>query len=138
MNKLTIIGNLTGNPESKVVNTQNGSKTVCNFTVAVNRKVRGENAADFFRVACWDRQAENAMKYLTKGKKVAVVGAVTCSAYTTQDGQARCTMEIQHADEIEYLSARGEDGTPAAAPAPAYATPQDSGFTAVETDELPF
>lgn len=81
MNKLTIIGNLTGNPESKVVNTQNGSKTVCNFTVAVNRKVRGENVADFFRVACWDKQAENAMKYLTKGKKVAVVGAVTCRAY---------------------------------------------------------
>lgn len=35
MNKLTIIGNLTRDPETRV--TQSGS-SVCSFTVAVNRR----------------------------------------------------------------------------------------------------
>ena len=42
MNTLHIIGNLTGNPESRAVQGQNGMNTVCNFTVAVNRYVRGQ------------------------------------------------------------------------------------------------
>lgn len=51
MNRLTIIGNLTHNPESRVANTQNGAKTVCNFTVAVNRIVRGQKITEYFRVS---------------------------------------------------------------------------------------
>ena len=35
MNKLTIIGNLTRDPELRSVNTANGPVSVCSFTVAV-------------------------------------------------------------------------------------------------------
>ncbi|MFR5855693.1 MAG: single-stranded DNA-binding protein [Lachnospiraceae bacterium] len=53
MNKLTIIGNLTRDPESRT--TPNGNN-VCTFTVAVNRRQRSQDSesqpeADFFRVA---------------------------------------------------------------------------------------
>ena len=133
MNTLHIIGNLTANPKSRVVNTANGTSTVCDFTVATNRYVKGKKVAEYFRVTLWERAADNAMKYLTKGRKVAVVGPVEASAYIAQDGSARARLEV-YADEIEYLSSRQESSEQAP-------PPQASGygqFTEVDDDELPF
>ena len=133
MNKLTIIGNLTENPQSRAVTTSDGSRTVCNFNVATNRVVRGQKRTTYFRVSCWGKQAENAMKYLLKGRKVAVIGPVEASAYTAQDGSARARLEVQ-AEEIEYLSSRQDSGEQAPPPAAS-----DYGqFTEVDDDELPF
>ena len=86
MNRLTIIGNLTGDPEMRT--TPNG-KSVCNFSVAVNRRnrVEGQPEADFFRVSAWNQLGENCGKYLAKGRKVCVVGAVSVREYETQNGK---------------------------------------------------
>ena len=108
MNKLIIIGNLTGNPQSRIVNTDSGVKCVCSFTVAVNRTVRGERTAEYFRVNCWGKQAENAMKYLEKGKSVAALGAVSARAYIGGDGKLRASLEVS-ADEIKYLGLERQD-----------------------------
>ena len=128
MNKITIIGNLTEDPQSRVVKTNNGTSTVCDFHVATNRYIRGRVKTTYFRVACWNKQAENAMKYLTKGRKVAVVGPVDASAYIDQAGLPRARLEVQ-AEEIEYLSSRQDDGRQAPPPGDEYAPPYD--------DELP-
>ena len=123
MNKLTIIGNLTRDPELRT--TPNG-KNVCTFQVAVNRrkKIEGQPEADFFRVSAWDASGENCQKYLTKGKKVCVVGEVSVHVFSTQDGKPAATMEVK-ANEIEFLSPRGEQVKP--------------GMTEVDVgDELPF
>lgn len=124
MNKITIIGNLTENPESRVVNTGKGASNVCNFTVATNRFVRGQKRTTYFRVSCWGKQADNAMKYLLKGRKVAVTGPVEASAYTVQDGSARARLEV-YADEIEYLSSRQDDGQQAPPPSDDYVPAYD-------------
>jgi single-strand DNA-binding protein len=126
MNKLTIIGNLTRDPETRT--TTSGS-TVCSFTVAVNRrkKVQGQPDADFFRVSAWNKLGENCQKYLAKGRKVCVVGSVTAHAYTTQDGKPGASLEVI-ANDVEFLSARGEGDTGT----------DESGFTTVETDDLPW
>lgn len=107
MNKLTIIGNLTGNPELR---TTQAGKSVCSFTVAVNRrkKSEGQPDADFFRVSTWNQLAENCGKYLTKGKKVCVIGAVYLRTYETQDGRHGANLEVM-ASEVEFLSAREND-----------------------------
>jgi len=133
MNKATIIGNLTENPAMRVVNTANGTQNVCNFTVATNRFVRGQKRATFFRVSCWGKQAENAMNYLTKGRKVAVIGPVEASAYTAQDGSARARLEV-YADEIEYLSSKQDEGNQATPPAAA----NYGSFTEADDSEVPF
>ncbi len=146
MNKLTIIGNLTRDPELRTVR---DGISVCSFTVAVNRRNSRQNAAngqpeaDFFRVTAWRQLGENCAKFLAKGRKVCVIGPVSANTYTANDGSTRVSLEVQ-ADDVEFLSSRNEDGAPAynnaapsaaAAPAP---TAQNNGFTAVETDELPF
>ena len=147
MNKLTIIGNLTRDPELRT--TPNGY-SVCDFTVAVNRRNRrDENSqpeADFFRVSAWRQLGENCAKYLAKGRKVCVIGPVSVRTYQASDGTTRASLEVT-ADDVEFLTSRadaeamGGYTAPAAAPAPApmsAADPQPAGFTAVETDDLPF
>lgn len=133
MNTLHITGNLTANPESRVVNGQNGPQTVCNFTVAADRFIRGKQVTDYFRITLWNKSAENAMKYLTKGRKVAVTGPVTARAYIGNDGKPHCSMEIQEVKELEYMDSR-QDTTAQAAPG-GY---QDSGYTYAGNEELPF
>jgi len=141
MNKVFIVGNLTRDPELR--STRDGI-SVCSFTVAVNRRVRnaeaGQPEADFFRVTAWRQLGEICAKYLAKGRKVSVTGTVSASAYTAQDGSARASLEVT-ADDVEFLTPRGEVGDMPAAPraqAPAPAAPQSNGFVQVDDDELPF
>lgn len=106
MNKVYIIGNLTRDPEMR--STRDGIP-VCSFTVAVNRRNRsaqaGQPEADYFRVTAWRGLAEICSRYLEKGKKAAVTGAVSVSTYTTNAGEHRAQMEIT-ADDVEFLSPR--------------------------------
>lgn len=124
MNKLTIIGNLTKDPEMR---TTPAGKTVCTFSVAVNRrkKVEGQPDADFFRVSAWDQLGENCGKYLVKGKKVAVIGSVSVHAYTGQDGKPGASLEVI-ANEVEFLSSRNDDTDP------------QSGMQKVNPEGLPY
>lgn len=140
MNKLTIIGNLTRDPESRT--TATGS-TVCSFTVAVNRRRSSQNSnqpdADFFRVSAWNQLGENCQRYLAKGRKVAVVGRVSVSTYQGNDGTTRASLDVM-ADDVEFLSSRQDDAAYAAAPAaaPKAAPVMDTGFQEVDDEDLPF
>jgi single-strand DNA-binding protein len=140
MNKLTIIGNLTRDPESRT--TASGS-TVCSFTVAVNRRRSSQNSnqpeADFFRVSVWNQQGENCQRYLTKGRKVCVVGRVSVSTYQGNDGNTRASLDVM-AEEVEFLSSRQDDAGYTAAPAaaPKAAPAMDAGFQEVDDEDLPF
>lgn len=132
MNKLTIIGNLTRDPELRT--TPQGIN-VCDFTVAVNRRKSDES--DFFRVAAWRQLGETAAKYLAKGRKVCVVGPVSARSYQTQNGETRVSLEIT-AEDVEFLSSRGEQNETAYRNQERQAIKQENGFTAVEIDEIPF
>ena len=127
MNKIVIIGNLTGAPELRV--TQNGV-SVCQFTVAVNGR-RKEDGATFFRATAWRALGETCHKYLDKGRKVMVCGAVSASAYTGRDGKPRASLEVT-ADGVEFLSSASGDSQQQSAP-------EANGFTPIDDgDELPF
>lgn len=145
MNKIILIGNLTRDPELRT--TPNGY-SVCDFTIAVNRRNRGQQAdgtqndADFFRISAWRQLGENCKNYLAKGRKVYVSGPLSCRTYTANDGTTRVSLEVT-ADEVEFLSSRNDaQGYGAAAPAPAAEQPAASqapaDFTTVESDDLPF
>ena len=131
MNKLTIIGNLTRDPELRT--TQSGIN-VCSFTVAVNRRKTANNQqpeADYFRVSAWRQLGDTCQKYLAKGRKVAVVGAVSVSTYQANDGTARANLVVT-ADNVEFLSSAGESAKPAnQSVAPA-------GFVEVTDEDLPW
>jgi len=130
MNKITLIGNLTHDPE--VRSTPNGV-TVCSFTIAVNRKFApqgGEKVTDFFRINAWRQLGETCARYLSKGKKIAVIGELQARTYEAKDGTTRMSLDVQ-ADEVEFLSPKQkEDGAQDA---------QDmAGFTDIQSDDIQF
>ena len=146
MNKLFIVGNLTRDPELR---TTSSGISVCSFTVAVNRRrsanttAANQPEADFFRVSAWRQLGENCSRYLAKGRKVAVTGSVSVSTYQGNDGTTRATLEV-NADDVEFLSPKGEGMAPGDQPAPAANSgsvgtpPQGGGFVQVDDEELPF
>ena len=125
MNMLTIIGNLTNDPELRT--TTNG-KNVCSFSVAVNRrnKIEGQPDADFFRVSAWNQLGENCAKYVAKGRKVCVVGSVSVKTYETQKHEVRAYMEVM-ANDVQFLSPKSET------------IDKESGYQKVDVgEELPY
>ena len=137
MNKIILIGNLTRDPESR---TTPSGHTVCNFDIAVNDRRGGQDNTLYFRVAAWDRTGESCQRYLSKGRKVFVSGPLSYRTYQANDGTTRVSLEV-NANDVEFLSSRNDDQANGGyAPAPSAPAPmaQNSGFTAVETDELPF
>lgn len=133
MNQIVIVGNLTRDPAVHTV----GEKSVCSFTVAVNRPYlnsKGEREADFFDVSAWGKIGDNCARYLRKSSKVAVTGEVSASAYAAQDGTPRCSLRVR-ADEVEFLTRRGDADDTGAAGAPKDA---QTGFEVAEDSEVPF
>ena len=151
MNKVVLIGNLVRDPEVRA--TQSGI-SVCNFTVAVNRRFKkenGEQETDFLNVIAWRQLAELCSKYLAKGRKVAVTGSIQTRTYEAKDGSKRTAWDIV-ADEVEFLTTQNQQsGTPSAPGAYTTAASKDSGtayapqphndfggYTQVDDEELPF
>ena len=69
LNKVMLMGNLTANPELRY--TPKGT-AVTDLRLAINRYYSGENSerqeeTTFVDVTLWNRQAEIANQYLTKG-----------------------------------------------------------------------
>lgn len=135
MNKITIIGNLTRDPEHRTTRDGVG---LCNFTVAVNMR-NGENqTVQYFRVTAWRGLGDICAKYLKKGQKVCVVGPAILNKFTDPEGITRSTMEIT-AQDVEFLSVRGDRGEaePSAEEKPASRS-GDLITVNMDDDDLPF
>lgn len=115
VNKVILVGNLGRDPE--VRHTQDGSKIV-HLSVATSEswKDRGsgerKERTEWHRVVIFnDRVGEIAERYLRKGSKVYLEGALQTRKWTGQDGQERYTTEVvlgRFRGELTLLDARGE------------------------------
>jgi len=96
LNKATLIGNLTNDPELRY--TPSGI-AVCSFGVATNRSwttQEGEKkeAAQFHRIVAWAQLAEICSQLLSKGAKVYVEGRIQYRDWVGKDELKRQTTEI--------------------------------------------
>jgi single-strand DNA-binding protein len=101
LNRAILIGRLTRDPELRY--TPSGT-AVCNFTLAINRKFNREET-DFIDIIVWQKAAENAAQYLTKGSLCAVEGRIQVRTYETQEGHKRKAVEIV-ADDVRFLDSK--------------------------------
>ena len=132
MQRITLIGNLTRDPETRA--TPNGV-TVCSFTVAVSRKYAPEGKdkiTDYFRVNVWRQLGDICARYLSKGKKVAVSGELQARTYQANDGTTRLSLDVQ-ADEIEFLSPKGSGET-----TKAEESKDTENWPDISSDDIPF
>lgn len=106
MNKVILVGRLTGNPEVK--NTTSG-RAVATFTLAVDRRFKnkdGQKEADFIPIVFWGKQAELVGQYLSKGSQIGVSGRLQVRSYDAQDGTKRYVTEVV-GDEMTFISTNG-------------------------------
>jgi single-strand DNA-binding protein len=153
VNKVMLIGNLTR--DSELRHLPSGTP-VLGMGIAVNdRRKNGqtgqwEDRPNFFNMTMMGERAEKISGYLTKGKKVAVVGKLEYRAWENQAGEKRSTVEI-FVEDIEFLSSASDGGESgahqprerepqAAASAPKYSgSPADDlGGIDVNDEEIPF
>ena len=110
MNKIFLIGNLTRDPESS---TTNSGISMCRFAIAVNRpfaNADGVRETDFFNITTWRNLADRCAKYVKKGNKVAITGTVQIRNYES-NGERRTAIDVI-ADDVEFLTPKGEAGAP--------------------------
>ena len=126
LNKVMLIGNLGRDPEMRY--TANGN-AVTSFSLAVGRNYTqdGERReeTEWFTINAWNKLAEIASQYLTKGQKVYVEGRVSLHQWDGNDGVKHARLDVV-AFDIQFLDRpRGA------------ALPDGMGGD-IEPDDLPF
>lgn len=108
MNKILLIGRMTREPEVKHI--EEIDKFKCNFTIAVNRKVKNSEGifeADFIPVVVWGKLAENVGKYMTKGSLISVIGRLQIRSYIDKDNNKKYAAEVV-GEEVQFLERKKE------------------------------
>ena len=129
VNSVTIIGNLTRDPELKTV----GETSICELGVAVNERQKQngvwEEVPSFFDVTVFGGQAESCSRYLAKGRQVGIQGRLRQERWE-KDGQNRSKVKII-ANVVQFIGPRddavvGNGGGATAEPVAAAGADDDS------------
>ena len=110
LNRVEIIGRLGKDPEIRY--SQKGD-AVCNMTIATDESYTDRDGnkvekAEWHKVVCYGKQAENCGQYLTKGSLVFVEGGLQTRKWQDKEGVERYTTEIK-AQRVQFLD-RKEGG----------------------------
>ena len=139
-NKIIVVGYLGRDPELRY--TADGTP-VCSFSVATTER-RKDKSGEFqdvttwFRVSAWQRLAEVANQYLSKGKQVYIEGKLSQSEFTDRDGNTRTSLEIRCTD-LQFLGARGEEGSGGQREErPVREASQQESSAPISDDDIPF
>lgn len=117
VNKVILVGNLGKDPETRRMSS---GDPVVNFTIATSEswrdKASGERKekTEWHRIVIFNKNlAEIAEKYLRKGSKVYIEGALQTRKWTDKDGQEKYTTEVvlqNFRGELQMLDSRGGEG----------------------------
>lgn len=144
MNKVTLIGRLTRDPEIRNSQGQDGNNIIiARYSLAVNRRFKNDNQpdADFINCVAMGKNGEFAEKYLKKGMKIAINGEWRTGSYTNKDGNKVYTNDcfVNEHEFVESKAASDQNGT--SSPSPATVQTNDGFMTipdGVEDEGLPF
>ena len=114
-NKVILIGNMTADPELKQTP---GGKSVCSFSIAVNRRSKEDNACDFINVVAWEKRADFVAQWFKKGNPILVCGQLQTRSYQDKQGNNRTVTEVL-ADELTFIASAPKEGAADKAPSPA-------------------
>ena len=111
LNRVTLIGNLTRDPELRYTP---GGMAVASFGIATNRvwvTKQGERKEDaqFHRIVAWNKLAELCSQLLSKGRRVYVDGRIQYRDFTDQENNKKQIAEII-IDDMIILDNKGNGG----------------------------
>lgn len=130
MNRVTLCGRLTRDPELRATST---GTSICTFTIAVDRPRNkdGVKEADFIRCKCFGKQGESIAYYKRKGEMIAVDGRIQNNNYE-KDGIRHYSDEIivERADFLgKEKTAQNEEKAPSRT---------SDAFDAIGDDDIPW
>ena len=128
LNRVTIIGRLTRDPELKQIAS---GTAVCNFSIANGRKFKDKEDTSFFDCIAWGKLGELVAQYMTKGSKIGIDGRLQQRNWEDKDGNKRSTVEIV-ADNVQFLDSKDQSLVP---PKDASAPVDNNPFS---DDDIPF
>lgn len=96
LNQVTLIGHVCGNPEIR--STQDG-KSVANFSMATSERWKTKDGekkekTEFHRIVIFGSAATIAEKYVKKGSKISIIGALQTRKWMDKDGNNKYSTEI--------------------------------------------
>ncbi len=139
LNKITLGGRLTADPELRQTNS---GVMVTSVGLAVNRRYANRDDAqaqqtDFFNLVAWRGMAEFISKYFRKGSSICVVGSVQVRNWTDAQNNKRTSVDVQ-VDEAYFVDSKSDSSYSAGSDVP-YSSAPDSKFEVVPDEEdLPF
>ena len=94
-NNITLIGNLTRDPEIKTFD----KYTVCSFGIAWNTPFKKEDGTSFFDVEIWGKKGEAFARFHKKGDKAYVSGYIEQESWKDKEtGKVRYSYRIKAED----------------------------------------
>ena len=105
MNKVELTGRISKDLELRYTQSQNA---VLSFSIAVNKRINGENSADFINCVAWNTTAEFINKYFKKGQAIAIVGRLQNRNYEDSNKQKRYVTEVI-VEEVEFSGNKVEE-----------------------------
>ncbi|MFZ3054418.1 MAG: single-stranded DNA-binding protein [Minisyncoccales bacterium] len=96
LNKVFLVGRVATDIEMK---TTPSGQSVCSFSLATNRTWKGKDGqkqeeSQFHRIVLWQKLAEIASQFLTKGSLVLIEGRIQNRSWDDKSGIKRYTTEI--------------------------------------------
>ncbi len=152
-NQAIVMGNLTRDPELR---TTPSGQSVASFAVATNRSWQDpsgdkRDSVEFHDIVAWGKLGELVSNYLSKGRKVLVVGRLQTRSWDAPDGSKRQKTEIVATDINFVGGGNGAEGggsmddynqEPKATPAKNNKTKDvvidDMGDGDINLDDIPF
>ncbi|WP_037325072.1 single-stranded DNA-binding protein [Anaerovibrio sp. RM50] len=107
MNKVTLHGRLARDPEVRYTTS---GKAVASVSIAVNRRGKEHDKADFIPLIFWDKLAENVGNFCGKGKELLVEGRIQVRSYDAQDGSKKYVTEVV-VNEMEFCGTKNDAGS---------------------------
>ncbi len=112
LNKATIIGRLTADPESRTTPT---GQTVVSFSVATNLVWKDSNGekkekTEFHNIVAWRKLAEIITQYLKKGSQIYLEGRLQTRSWEDQNGVKKYRTEII-ADNMIMLGSKSDNAS---------------------------
>jgi len=111
VNKVILIGNLGRDPEIRYTQSGRAVGTLRIATTFVSSGADGQKneKTEWHSVVLWGKDAENAEKYLQKGKQVYIEGRLQTREYNDKEGIKRYSTEIV-CERMQFLGGAGQGG----------------------------
>lgn len=136
LNRATLIGNVTRDPELRTTAT---GQSVASFGVATNMvwtdaQGQKQQRAEFHNVVAWGKLADICKQYLTKGKKIYLEGRLQTREWEAQDATKKTRTEIvaENMIMLDRGGAPGPSGAGSNSPSYQSNTPSSSPSSTVD------